>query len=789
MFILITLTITILLLAILISLYNRFSSLIVVIAFNGIILFLYLKALYITLPISFLLITPFLRKYIITAVILRFIRKKNLLPQISETEEVALNAGNIWVESEFFTGKPNFLRIIKEPYSEISEAEQNFLNNEVEELCGMVSDQQIHELQDLPHNVWEYIRQKKFFGMIIPKSYGGLEFSPIAQSKVVAKLATRSQALSITVMVPNSLGPAELLLKYGTEKQKSYYIPRLACGDDIPCFALTEPTAGSDASSITADGEVFQDSNNRLKIRLNFQKRYITLGGVATLIGLAFKVKDPKNLLPPLVSRGITCALLQGNAKGLTRGRRHKPMGVPFINSPLWGKNIVVDVEDDVIGGMNGVGKGWKMLMECLSVGRGISLPAISYGGSVLASYVSMFHANIRRQFGLPLAKFEAIQEKLADSFAKTYSIDAMRTFVASAVGVGHTPSVANAMVKYHATEHSRDVINHAMDILAGNAICMGEKNLIANLYLASPIGITVEGANVLTRSLLQFGQGIMRCHPFLLKQVYAIKENNLHTFDKNFWQHAYSFASNAVRTFFLTITNGKISRPMSANLVQKYNAKLNYVSARFTLLADYALITYGGALKRKEFLSSRFADVASYMFLITSVLKKFASNNFEKAQEPVVEYICNLYLYNIQEAFNQISENISRSNALGSVLNITGAFAHKRIVKNPVKWKNIESVVKYYTDSNTLSKEEIFIPNNKNEQIYKLFTLFNQEKIVVLIEKKIKNSEYKSPKDALQANIITQKEFDEIVQYRTLCNEAIQVNHFELKSSINNEN
>ena len=772
-----------------VTLYNRLSAVIVAVALNGLLMLISYKILYFSTPVSIIFLLPFIRKYLTTVFILKLIRKKNLLPQISETEEVALNAGNVWVESEFFTGKPNFIRIIKEPYSEISDEEQRFINNEVEELCNMVTDQQIHELQDLPHNVWEYIRKKGFFGMIIPKRYGGLEFSPIAQSKIVAKLATRSQVLSITVMVPNSLGPAELLLKYGTAKQKSYYIPRLAKGEDVPCFALTEPNAGSDAASISSYGEIFQAQDGRLKVRLNFQKRYITLGGVATLIGLAFKLSDPRNLLPSGVQTGITCALLKGDVKGLTRGRRHKPMGVPFINSPLWGKDIIIDVEDDVIGGMRGVGSGWKMLMECLAVGRGISLPAISYGGSILASYVSMFHANVRKQFGLPLAKFEAIQEKLADCFAKTYAIDAMRTFVASAVGVGHTPSVANAIVKYHATEHSRDVINHGMDILAGSAICMGENNLLANLYLASPIGITVEGANVLTRSLLQFGQGIIRCHPFLLKQVYAIKNNDLSSFDKNFWQHVYSFTSNAVRTFVLTLSCGKFSRPIPINIVQKYNAKLNYISTRFALLADYALITYGGALKRKEFLSSRFADIASYSFLITSVLKKFTSHGFKKDEQPIVEHICDLYLYKIQEAFEQISTNISRSNPIGSFLNLCRAFSRKKIVHNHLQFKNIEKILKYFTENDTISREEIFIPSNKDEQLNKLFVAFTQGKIVLPIERKIKESGYKSPQDALQAGVIKQGEFDEIQSYTKLCNEIVQVNHFELKSFIDNEN
>lgn len=768
----------------LVVLYNGFSGVIFAIAFNSIFVICCPWVLIVTLPLSFVLLLPQIRKILFTKYILSFIRNKNLLPQISLTEEIALNAGNIWVESEFFSGKPNFIRILKEPYSEITDAEQAFINTEVEELCDMVTDWQINELKDLPPHVWDYIRQKKFFGMIIPKSYGGLEFSPIAQSKIVAKLATRSQVLAITVMVPNSLGPAELLLKYGTVAQKSYYIPRLASGEDIPCFALTEPMAGSDAASITSHGEVFRDEDGRLKVKLNFQKRYITLGGVATLIGLAFKLNDPKHYLPATVKTGITCALLKGDIAGLKRGRRHQPMGVWFVNSPIWGEDVVIDVEDDIIGGMNGIGKGWKMLMECLSVGRGISLPAISYGGSILASYVALFHSSIRKQFGLPIIKFEAIQEKLADSFAKTYSIDAMRTFVASAVGVGHTPSVANAIVKYHATEHSRDVINHAMDILAGNAICMGEKNLIANLYLASPIGITVEGANVLTRGLLHFGQGVMRCHPFLLKQVNAIKNNDVNTFDTNFWAHIYSFSRNLIRTGFLTITGGKFSRPVSGNVVQKYNGMLNYASARFAVLADYALIIYGGNLKKKEFLSSRFADIASNMFLITAVLKKFISHKFDKNEEPIIEYICNKYFFQIEESFNQISTNIYRRNPLASLLTLFGVFTRKRIVKNSIKYKNIEKIISHYVENKTLSQEEIFIPHD-NEQLHKLYDAFLQTKLIHQIEKKVKLGNYKTPKDAFNAGTISEDELNSVNEFEKLVYDCLQVDNFELNSLI----
>lgn len=769
-----------------IAFYNRFSSVVVACALNGIAFLISIKFAIVTLAISLLLFVPFLRRNFFTRFVLIFIKKKNILPQISETEEIALNAGTVWVESEFFTGKPNFLRITKEPYNDISEKERAFLNNEVEELCNLVTDNQIQDLQDLPSSAWKYIREKGFFGMIIPRSYGGLEFSPIAQSKIVAKLATRSQVLAITVMVPNSLGPAELILKYGTAKQKSYYIPRLAKGEDIPCFALTEPNAGSDAASINSNGDVFKGEDGRLKVRLNFEKRYITLGGVATLIGLAFKLNDPQNLLPSGIKTGITCALLSGsNTQGLVRGRRHKPMGVPFINSPIWGKNVVIDLEEDIIGGVNGVGNGWKMLMECLAVGRGVSLPAISYGGSVLSSYVALFHSSIRRQFGLPLIKFEAIIEKLADMFAKTYSIDAMRTFIASAVGAGHTPSVANAIVKYHATEHSRDVINHGMDILAGSAICMGEKNLLANMYLATPIGITVEGANVLTRSLLQFGQGIIRCHPYLLKEVQAIKNNDLKDFDTNFSKHIYGFISNWARTLVLGITKGRFSRPIHMNITQKYYAKLNYISARFALLADYALITYGGSLKRKEFLSSRFADVASYMLLITSVLKKFANDNYNKNDLVTVEYLCNMYLTKIQEAFNHISDNISRKSPLASIIALGGGFRHTKLVKKAVSFKAMEGIVNNHAENDTVLTEELFVPSNNEEQMHVLIAAFLSERALAPIQKQIKDAGYKTPADAFKAGAISQSEYSKLITHKQVCNLAVQVNHFELKSQI----
>ncbi|HHO65107.1 MAG TPA: acyl-CoA dehydrogenase, partial [Epsilonproteobacteria bacterium] len=437
--------------------------------------------------LGLLFLFPPLRRELVTQPLFELIASKGLLPKISDTEKTALRAGDVWIEGELFSGKPDFAKIFAHPYPTLTPKEKAFLENEVEEVCAMTSDWEVFQDRDLPESVWAYLKEKRFFGMIIPEEHGGLGFSAYGHSCVIEKLATHSQVLAITVMVPNSLGPAELLLHYGTPKQQQYFLPRLADGREIPCFALTEPEAGSDAASIRSEGVLFKDENGEIKIRLNFEKRYITLSAIATVIGLAFVLKDPQNLLGRGKEIGITCALVDANTPGVDQSRRHDPLGVPFVNAPLIGKDVIISIED-VIGGEAGLGEGWRMLMESLAVGRGISLPSTSTGGSKLASYVASTYAVVRYQFGLSIAKFEGIAEVLGRIGARTYMLDAAKTFTLGAINSGAKPAVANAIMKYEATEIFRANILDAMDIQGGAAIIRGPRNLLAHPYFGTPV-------------------------------------------------------------------------------------------------------------------------------------------------------------------------------------------------------------------------------------------------------------------------------------------------------------
>jgi len=587
---------------------------------------------YITMPtvwiiggIVILLAVPYLRRMVLTRPIFALLKHLKLLPEISETERVALRAGNNWIEKDLFSGNPNFKKILKESYPSLSKEEKNFLDTKAEKLCEMTDDWQTFQDNDLSKEVWVYLKKEKFFGMNIPKKYGGLELSPLAQSTIVQKLATRSQTLAITVMVPNSLGPAELLQHYGTDLQKKYYLPRLAKGQEVPCFALTEPLAGTDAASIRSEGTVFKDKSGKIKIRLNFEKRYITLGGVASLIGLAFQLKDPKKLLGDQKEIGITCALVPADTKGIYVERRHNPMGVPFINSPLSGKNVEIGI-DQVIGGKNGLGKGWKMLMESLAVGRGISLPAISAGGLQLVTRTVANYTQIRHQFDIPIGKFEGIQEVLAEISGLSYLNESMRVFTAGAVGNKHYSSVVNGIVKYHSTEQFRKAINHGMDILGGAGICRGPNNVLSSPYIGAPIAITVEGANIVTRSLIQFGQGLIRSHPYAYDEIIALEKGDINAFDKALWGHVSHFILNKIKLLGLGLSRGLLYIPSHFGFIGRWEQRLYWASTAFACFADAALLVFGGNLKRKEMISGRFGDALSYMYMATCLLRRYKS-------------------------------------------------------------------------------------------------------------------------------------------------------------------
>jgi len=605
-----------------------------------------------------------IRQRLLSAPILSLYRR--ILPTMSDTEKDALEAGSVWWDGDLFSGQPDWRKLEAIPVSSLSGDEQHFIKGPTQTLCDQLDDWDItHNQLDLPDAIWAFIKTHGFFGMIIPKQYGGLEFSALAHSNVVMKIASRSVTAAVSVMVPNSLGPAKLLLDYGTEDQKDYYLPRLAKGQDIPCFALTGPDAGSDAGAMPDFGVVcYGEHNGRevLGIRLNWEKRYITLGPIATLLGLAFKLYDPEFILGYQNDLGITLALIPTNTPGITIGQRHNPLNIPFQNGPNSGKDVFIPMEW-IIGGQARIGQGWRMLMECLSDGRGISLPALSAGASQLACRYTGAYARVRKQFKTPIGQFEGIGEALASMAGKTYQIDSARRMTLFALDDAQNPSVVSAIIKYHLTERMRETVNHAMDIQGGSAICLGPKNLLGRGYQCIPISITVEGANILTRNMIIFGQGAIRCHPYVLKEMHAAKNDNrkqgLIDFDEALWAHIKFYLSNMTRAVWFGISHGALLSAPGYGPTRRYYQKLSWMSAVFALLADSAMITLGGALKRKERLSARLGDILSELYIASSVLKRYHSEGRPEADLPLVQWAMEDSLLNMQTAILGFLNNL----------------------------------------------------------------------------------------------------------------------------------
>jgi len=619
---------------------------------------------------------PPLRRAVISAPILKVFRK--VLPQISATEQEAIDAGTVWWDGELFSGHPDWNKLRAFPKCSLSDEEQAFLDNEVEQLCAMLDDWDItHTRADLSPKVWEFIRGKGFFGMIIPKQYGGLEFSAQAHSAVVTKVASRSGTAAVTVMVPNSLGPAELLLHYGTPEQKEKYLHRLARGLEVPCFALTGPFAGSDAGAIPDFGVVgygeFEGKQNVLGVRITWEKRYITLAPIATLLGLAFKLYDPEHLLGGEANRGITLALIPTDTPGVRIGRRHFPLNSAFLNGPTQGDAVFIPM-DYLIGGTTRIGQGWRMLMECLAAGRSISLPASSVGGMKLAARTCGAYGRVRKQFKVPVGKFEGVEEPMARIGGHTYMVDAARRFTALAIDLHEKPSVISAIIKYHATERGRIVINDAMDVHGGKGICLGPDNYLARFYQQTPIGITVEGANILTRTLMIFGQGAIRSHPYVLKEIAAtVDQNNkraLLQFDAALFEHISFSLSNAARSFVYGWTNGRgIPVPEGAE-TQRYYQQLTRFSAAFALSSDIAMAVLGGTLKRREKISARLGDVLSLMYLCSATLKRYEDDGRPVDDLPLLHWAMQDALYKIQQAFGGVIQNFPNGMVRG-LLNV----------------------------------------------------------------------------------------------------------------------
>lgn len=589
---------------------------------------------------------------------------KRVLPPMSETERDAIEAGTVWWDGELFSGRPDWDKLLAYPKAKLTEEEQAFLDGPTEELCAMISDWQVGQEMDLPEKAWQHIKQHGFFALIIPKEYGGKGFSAYAHSQVAMKLATRSGDLASTVMVPNSLGPAELLLHYGTEEQRNHYLPRLARGEDIPCFALTGPLAGSDAGAMPDTGIICKGQWNGeevIGLRLNWEKRYITLGPVATLLGLAFKAYDPDHLLGDKEELGISLALVPTDTPGVEIGRRHLPLGAAFMNGPNSGKDVFIPL-DYLIGGPEYLGKGWMMLMNCLSVGRSISLPAVGTGAAKFTSLTTGQYARLREQFNVPLAAFEGIQEALAQIAGNAWLMDSARILTANAVDLGEKPSVLSAILKYHLTERGRDCIRHAMDVHGGKGIIMGPNNYLARSWQGAPIFITVEGANILSRNLMIFGQGAIRCHPYVLQEMQLAgreeSEQALAEFDQLLLKHMGFAVGNAASSLLLGLGRGRLGMVPGDDLSQPYFRALNRLAAAFALCADSSMLLLGGELKRRERLSARLGDVLSHLYLASAALKRYHDLDYPETIRPLVRWALEENLQCAEQALVELLNN-----------------------------------------------------------------------------------------------------------------------------------
>jgi acyl-CoA dehydrogenase len=613
----------------------------------------------ISAPLNYL---PWRREFMTAAILKSFTK---MTPQISETERVALEAGTVGFEGELFSGRPRWSRFIKKPLHDLTVEEQAFLDGPVEQLCDMIDDWEIsHYRAGLSDQAWAHMKKNGFFGMIIPKEYGGLGFSAVAHRAVLEKVAGLSSTVGSVVAVPNSLGPAELLLHYGTQAQKDHYLPRLADGRDIPCFGLTSTTAGSDATSIADHGVVCKgkwQGKETLGIKLNFEKRYITLAPVATVVGLAFRLYDPDGLLGEEDDIGITLALLPSDTPGMEIGRRHFPLNNPFPNGPIIGKDVFIPL-DYLLGGTEYAGQGWRMLVESLSVGRAISLPSSATGGSKTAALATGAYARIRKQFNMPIGRFEGVEEALARIAGYTYAMSALSRQTASAVDDGEKPSVPGAIAKYWATEMSREVIKDAMDVHGGKGIILGPKNYLGRAWQGAPIWITVEGANILTRSMMIFGQGAIRCHPYVLKELEALQiedeSERLNEFDRLLFSHIGHSISCAVRSFVLGLSFARFAAVPGDRKTRAYYRKLTRYSAGFAFIADIAMLTYGGKLKQKEKISGRLGDVLSQLYICSAMLRRYEHDARPVADQAILAWAFHDAIYKIQEALRGVIDN-----------------------------------------------------------------------------------------------------------------------------------
>jgi acyl-CoA dehydrogenase len=750
-----------------------------------------LLVLYIMLAVLFGL--PSLRRKLVTRYLVPIF--KSALPRISETEKAALEAGGIWWDADLFSGTPDWKKLLKMQLPGLNQREQDFLNGPANHLCSLMNDWQITQDRDLSKAAWDFIKKERFFGMIIGQKDDGLAFSAAGNSAVVARVASRSLAGAVTVMVPNSLGPAELILHYGTDAQKQYYLPRLARAEEIPCFALTEPEAGSDAASLHSTGVICRDryeGKEIIGIRLNWDKRYTTLGPIATVLGLAFQLYDPEQLLGGEKDLGITCALIPTRLPGIHIGERHDPLGSQFLNGPNQGKDVFVPV-DCIIGGPKMAGKGWRMLMDCLTVGRSISLPAVASAEAQLATRVASAYGLVRQQFNLPIGRFEGIEAPLARIGGINYLLLAARKVTLGAIDSGHKAAVISAIMKAYSTECARQTIIDAMDIQGGAGISLGPRNILGHTYATLPIMVTVEGANILTRTMIIFGQGAIRCHPFVQQEVQAIENNDLIGFDKALFAHLNFTVRNVVRSLVLGITRARFtssSGQLKANSSAKYYVRqLNRLSSSFSMLADVAMGTLGGELKRRERLCGRFADALAWMYFASTVIKKFHDDGEPQTDQPFFRWACDHSLYQAQEALRCVLDDFPKPFVgllMRPLVFPTGAYLR------PPKDRDVHLISQqllFNADLRQKMSPDLYIPPAAEHGLGQLEDAWRRLMDVQGIENRIKEAQKSKrlPKlkgqvlidAALKANIITEKEHQDLHQAELARLESLKVDSF----------
>ena len=737
------------------------------------------------------------RQQLISAPFLRQFRR--MLPEISETEQVALDAGTVGWEGELFAGKPDWKILKKQPYLALTVEEQAFIDGPVEELCHMLNSWEItHNDADLNPETWEFLKSNRFFGLIIPKQYGGLGFSAMAHRAVLQKLSSVCAVAASTVAVPNSLGPGELLLHYGTEEQKNHFLPRLARGEEIPCFGLTGPTAGSDATSIPDHGFVCKGKykgKEVLGIRMNFDKRYITLAPVATIIGIAFRMYDPEGLLGEKEDMGISLALIPRGTKGMEIGRRHMPLNLPFQNGPILGKDVFVPLES-LIGGIEMAGQGWRMLVECLSVGRAISLPSTSTGGAKLGALATGAYSRIRRQFNMPIGRFEGIEAALARIASNAYATSALSRMTATAVDLGEKPAVPSAIAKYHTTEMARELIRDAMDVHGGKGVIMGPRNYLGRGWEGVPVSITVEGANIMTRNLMIFGQGAIRCHPYVLKEMEAARMDDpgkrIDLFDHLLFSHVGYSIRNAVRTLVLGMSFGKFAMVPHDRKTAKYYKKLSRYSAALSFVSDISMLTLGGKLKQKEHISARLGDVLSHLYICSAMLKRYESEGRPVADQAILAWAFHSSIYKTQRALRLVVDNFPNRYMRFMLRFVVFPFGRREKAPGDRLTHRVAQLLMVPSDTRDRLTHGVFMSETSDHPVCfmerALPQVIHAEPLERKLLKALKHGEISGitwddqVKDALDKSILSKEEVDILVRVRELVAEIIAVDDFDVE-------